>query len=1493
MKKNVTQILMLLLVVTMLPYWLQAQNVTQYGFAETSGTFTALSGATTSSATGDDGVQNVAIGFPFYYEGTSYTNVVISTNGGIKFGDGATAWSSAWTNTMSNTYAQPVVGALWDDNYQQNGPVSYQLAGSAPNRTFTIEWNSLAIGGSGSSSNPTATFQIKLYETSNNIQIIYGTVNALSTTTASIGLVGLASFLSVAPGFPATTSSTTSPSITSNTGLSVGTTYTFTAPACPVSGPATQASGIVAAAPTVSSLSISWGAGSGNTRIVKINTTNSFTDLVNGTPPPTANTVYAGGEQVIYVGTGSTSSVVTGLTGGTAYWFKVYEASSCNGISYYNNSNASDNPKALNTLSTLTYDVTRTTNTGYSSIFNRGAVQYFNNIGTYDDGTSIAFPIGFNFTYQGQIATQFRACINGWMTLDPNSSATTYPNAITVNTSDRKAILAPYWDDLVIQGSLASNQNICMGYELSGNAPYRILTVEWREMEKYLYPGPSLNFQVKLYESSNNIEFAYGNMSAFDGSKDVAFTYSLGLTSFTVGTLGAGDVICQQNSNTKIFAATAQNNLNLPPVCYSSLLFNPGIYNVGFFNPPPANENCNTAELLLVSAVAPTEFCQIYQPGSSADGSAPSCSASGNPDDDVWFSFVPDISGTVTLNVKPAGGYDPVVQLYSGSCGALTSLSCVNAITNPTSSGANNTATSVSENLIQAGLTAGTTYYARVFHAGTGGFGNSFDNGSSFAPTATPQESGFAISVFVQPDPPANDNCAGAIALTVDGFCSPINGSTTGATASPQALCVAGTNADDDVWFKFVQPNAPGTTFTLQVQSAPGFDAVVEIFNAGATGNCTSMTSLSCFNNTGSGSLETYTSTSLVSGNTYYVRVYHKVGGAGSANFTICAFTDCPVPTAVTPSAVTTTTAAVSWTGTGNFIVEYGPAGFTPGTGLTTGGGTILNNGNAISITTSGTIQNISGLMAATAYDIYVRRQCPLGTFSTNVKAVFSTCISAAQCYCQPASSPSSSDYIADVVVSGTTLSNIGTTYIGTTPSIYPATGNTTAILMKSYPYKLNVKSNATSIVSVWIDYNQNGVFDATEWTQVSASTTANVAASVQITIPTTALSGVTMMRVRSRGTGSPNGSGDACTAFFTGETEDYTITIVDAAIAPTVSSCTPSETLQTNGAYQNNVWIPLITTTGQVVAAVNANGQNIGDITAEYYTSASQRYDATGQAYLNRNWAISSAGTFSNPVSVRLYFTDAEFSALNAISGQPLAMQKITHIPAATCTPAFNAPAFTPNLITQTGNASFGVANSYIQFNTSSFSGFFVNGGALLLPIELRAFAATEKGKKNEITWETASEKNLRVFQLERSSDAKNWTKVVEVTPNQAKSYSTEDTQPFALTYYRLISVDTDGQTMVSKIVSVERRTGKLNIANVFPNPTNGILNINFENIETGIVQLFVTDLLGRQILTSSIEATEGMNTTNLDVSNIAAGTYFITLDNGVSKITKRVVKQ
>jgi hypothetical protein len=105
----------------------------------------------------------------------------------------------------------------------------------------------------------------------------------------------------------------------------------------------------------------------------------------------------------------------------------------------------------------------------------------------------------------------------------------------------------------------------------------------------------------------------------------------------------------------------------------------------------------------------------------------------------------------------------------------------------------------------------------------------------------------------------------------------------------------------------------------------------------------------------------------------------------------------------------------------------------------------------------------------------------------------------------------------------------------------------------------MSVVSTGTSNnkISVWIDYNQNQVFEASEWTRVyDVGQTGNV----NITIPQTALSGNTGMRIRSRLASSPNEAIDACTSFGGGESEDYTVTIMDAF--PCVSPPTAGTTI-------------------------------------------------------------------------------------------------------------------------------------------------------------------------------------------------------------------------------------------------------------------------------------------------------------------------------------------
>ncbi|HNP49386.1 MAG TPA: GEVED domain-containing protein, partial [Bacteroidia bacterium] len=104
----------------------------------------------------------------------------------------------------------------------------------------------------------------------------------------------------------------------------------------------------------------------------------------------------------------------------------------------------------------------------------------------------------------------------------------------------------------------------------------------------------------------------------------------------------------------------------------------------------------------------------------------------------------------------------------------------------------------------------------------------------------------------------------------------------------------------------------------------------------------------------------------------------------------------------------------------------------------------------------------------------------------------------------------------------------------------------TTTTLLLNSTYDLRVTTTFNAIVSVWFDFDRSGTFDPTEWYQVNVSASPNVVSSTLFIVPGTASVGTTKMRIRCRAAGTPNGAIDACTNFFSGETEDYTITLDD-----------------------------------------------------------------------------------------------------------------------------------------------------------------------------------------------------------------------------------------------------------------------------------------------------------------------------------------------------------
>lgn len=121
------------------------------------------------------------------------------------------------------------------------------------------------------------------------------------------------------------------------------------------------------------------------------------------------------------------------------------------------------------------------------------------------------------------------------------------------------------------------------------------------------------------------------------------------------------------------------------------------------------------------------------------------------------------------------------------------------------------------------------------------------------------------------------------------------------------------------------------------------------------------------------------------------------------------------------------------------------------------------------------------------------------------------------------------------------------TSHTGCSPNNYiqyPAIGNNCAQLASGQNYNLNTRFNGAVIASVWIDYNQNGIFDITEWKQICTNSKVDSEYVTALAVPSAAKTGLTIMRIRTRASGNSNDSTEACANFGSGETEDYFIGI-------------------------------------------------------------------------------------------------------------------------------------------------------------------------------------------------------------------------------------------------------------------------------------------------------------------------------------------------------------
>ena len=114
----------------------------------------------------------------------------------------------------------------------------------------------------------------------------------------------------------------------------------------------------------------------------------------------------------------------------------------------------------------------------------------------------------------------------------------------------------------------------------------------------------------------------------------------------------------------------------------------------------------------------------------------------------------------------------------------------------------------------------------------------------------------------------------------------------------------------------------------------------------------------------------------------------------------------------------------------------------------------------------------------------------------------------------------------------------------GNSYSIFPASGNTSTTFIRNNTYSFAAITNASAKIAVWADWNQDGIFSISEYTEITAASIPNQLAVNYITVPANATLGYTRLRVRCVSSATAMTANDACNTFSNGETEEYWIAI-------------------------------------------------------------------------------------------------------------------------------------------------------------------------------------------------------------------------------------------------------------------------------------------------------------------------------------------------------------
>lgn len=175
-------------------------------------------------------------------------------------------------------------------------------------------------------------------------------------------------------------------------------------------------------------------------------------------------------------------------------------------------------------------------------------------------------------------------------------------------------------------------------------------------------------------------------------------------------------------------------------------------------------------------------------------------------------------------------------------------------------------------------------------------------------------------------------------------------------------------------------------------------------------------------------------------------------------------------------------------------------------------------------------------------------------------------------------------------------------------------------------------------------------------------------------------------------------------------------------------------------------------------------------------------------------------------------------------------------------------------------------------------------------LPVSFISFNASTNGTSIALLWNVAGEKDVNIYEVERSSNGTSFSKIGTVDATGSTAYSFTDDHPInGVSFYRIRNVDQDGRYTYTRVLRIN--TNKVVALRAFPQPAGADVTVEHEATRVkGTIRISGTS---GQIV-KNIEVTPYETQTLINLSSLRPGMYLVKFDNGEGQTqTLKLLKQ